>query len=249
MNSYFLFAGIVLFGLVSGTAVNYLADVLPVTRRLTRVVCVDCRQEIPWKDYILLKDCQNCGKPRSWRTWLVLLLTPMLYLLAWFFPNERLHFWMQVVILFYFSVVAIIDLEHRVILHPVSLVGIVLGSMLGFLLHGFLPTLIGGVTGFLIMLFLYLTGQGFARLMGRIRHEEIEEIPLGFGDVNLSCVLGLILGWPGITAGLLLAILLGGGFSAVYILISKISRQYRPFVAIPYAPFLLLGATILLFRP
>jgi len=249
MNSLFSIFGVLVLGLICGTAINYFADVLPVTRRLSSATCANCERKIPWRRYLLLKDCERCGKSRSRRSWFVVLFIPFLYLLLWLYPNERMHFWMQTIILFYFSIVAITDLEYRVILHPVSIAGAVIGAGVGYLMHGLLPTLIGGIAGFIIMLLLYLLGQGFARLLNRIRHEEIEEVPLGFGDVNLSCVLGLILGWPGITAGLLLAILLGGGFSALFILFSSLSKQYKPFIAIPYAPFLLLGAIILLFRP
>ena len=249
MNSLFSVFGVLVLGLICGTAINYFADVLPVTRRLSPATCANCERKIPWRRYLLLKDCEHCGKSRSWRSWFVVLFIPFLYLLLWLYPNERMHFWTQAIILFYFSIVAITDLEYRVILHPVSIAGAVIGAGVGYLMHGLLPTLIGGIAGFIIMLLLYLLGQGFARLLNRIRHEEIEEVPLGFGDVNLSGVLGLILGWPGITAGLLLAILLGGGFSALFILFSSLSKQYKPFVAIPYAPFLLLGAIILLFRP
>jgi len=249
MNSLFSIFGVLVLGLICGTAINYFADVLPVTRRLSSATCANCERKIPWRQYLLLKDCERCGKSRSRRSWFVVLFIPFLYLLLWLYPNERMHFWMQTIILFYFSIVAITDLEYRVILHPVSIAGAVIGAGVGYLMHGLLPTLIGGIAGFIIMLLLYLLGQGFARLLNRIRHEEIEEVPLGFGDVNLSCVLGLILGWPGITAGLLLAILLGGGFSALFILFSSLSKQYKPFIAIPYAPFLLLGAIILLFRP
>ena len=37
-----------------------------------------------------------------------------------------------------------------------------------------------------------------------------EDVALGFGDVHLSGILGLLLGWPGITGGLFVAIILGG---------------------------------------
>ena len=83
--------------------------------------------------------------------------------------------------------------------------------------------------------------------LARWRGESGEEEALGFGDVNLSGVLGLMLGWPVIVLGLVLAILLGGAVSLVYLLLMLVLRRYRRYAAIPYGPFLVAGAVILIF--
>jgi len=150
-------------------------------------------------------------------------------------------------LLLYFGVVVVIDVEHRLILHPVSLVGALLGLGVGIWAHGMQSTLIGGIAGFGIMLAFHGFGNLFARLMARLRGAEIDEVALGFGDVNLSGVLGLLLGWPGIVGGLLLAILLGGVVSLFYLVFMLILRRYRIFTAIPYGPFLVASAVLLLY--
>jgi len=150
--------------------------------------------------------------------------------------------------LVYLAIVAVIDIEHRLILHPVSIVGAGLGLLIGIWLRGWSQTLIGGAAGFGMMLLLYYLGDWFARWLARKRGQDLEEVALGFGDVNLAGVLGLMLGWPGIVAGLLLAILLGGAVSLLIIASQVITRRYTPFTAIPYAPFLILGFIILLYR-
>ena len=85
--------------------------------------------------------------------------------------------------------------------------------------------------------------------MARMRGQSEVGVALGFGDVTLAGVLGLILGWPGIMAGLLLAILLGGLVSGIYLIVLVILKRYQLFSAIPYAPFLVLSTIILLYRP
>jgi prepilin signal peptidase PulO-like enzyme (type II secretory pathway) len=70
---------------------------------------------------------------------------------------------------------------------------------------------------------------------------------LGFGDVNLSGVLGLILGWPLILPTLFLSILIGGVVSLVYMLTMLAFRRYQLLMAIPYGPFLVSGAVLLIF--
>ena len=135
------------------------------------------------------------------------------------------------------------------IIFPGSATRLGLGLVAGIALHGFWSSLIGGGAGFLIMYGLYLLGTLFTKAVLASRGESTDEIALGFGDVNLSGVLGLILGWPGITAGLLLAILLGGFTSLIIIIVTKIQKRFSPFTAIPYAPFLILGTLFLIFRP
>ncbi len=165
----------------------------------------------------------------------------------WSSPPESLGYWVGITLLLYFGVVVVIDLEHRLILHPVSWAGVFLGLAVGIWLHDLRSTLIGGVVGFGLMFALHLFGNLFARVMTRIRGQKIDEVALGFGDVNLSGVLGLLLGWPGIVGGLVLAILFGGAVSLFYLLVMFVLRKYQAFTAIPYGPFLITSAILLLY--
>ncbi len=147
----------------------------------------------------------------------------------------------------YFGVVVIIDLEHRLIMHPVSLVGTILGLFIGIQLHGVIDTLLGGLAGFGAMLGLYLLGALFARYIVRRKREGFNDEALGFGDVILGGILGFFLGWPAIIGGLFLSILLAGVISLIYLLISLLARKYRAFSFIPYGPFMIAGAVALIF--
>lgn len=181
------------------------------------------------------------------RTWLVEIAAVIVTVWLWLSPSPVLGFLAGLILLIYFGVVVVIDLEHRLILHPVSMAGVVLGLSIGIWLHGLTDTLLGGLAGFGSMLSLYFLGDRFARLVARSRGEALAEEALGFGDVNLSGVLGLILGWPGIVLGLILAILAGGVISLGYLVGMLLTRRYRSFVAIPYGPFLVTGAVVLLY--
>jgi leader peptidase (prepilin peptidase)/N-methyltransferase len=139
------------------------------------------------------------------------------------------------------------DLEHRVVLFQVSIAGLVICFVYGYFLHGIWSTLIGGLVGFAIMYLLYLGGGWFTKLLSKRRGEEVTEIALGFGDVNISAVIGLLLGWPAITAGLMIGILAGGLISGLFLLVMVLLRRYQPLSALPYTPFLILGAVVLLF--
>jgi len=241
--------GAVLLGFLGGAAINYLADRLPYDRRLGSPICVNCQQPVRWVDFAFLRRCPNCSRKPSFRKLLVLLGMPVVTVLLRFYSPERLGFWVAASLLLYLALVAVIDLEHKVVLHPVSIAGALLGLAIGVKLHGPWMTLLGGLAGFGIMLLLYILGEFFTRWVSRIRKQEIDEVALGFGDVNLAGVLGLILGWPGITIGLIFGILLGGLLSGLLVLFLVITRRYQMMIAVPYTPFLILGALLLLFRP
>lgn len=238
----------IFIGFLSGELVNYLADTLPYRRRITKPFCPVCGSDLKWRNYFILpRRCLICGTRRGWRTWIVDIIAIISTVWLWLAPPNNLNFPIGFIILIYFGLVTIIDLEHRLILHPVSIAGAILGLIIGIWFHGPLPTIIGGVAGFGIMFILYLFGNLFVKFISRRQGKEIEEDALGFGDVNLTGVLGLILGWPGILVGLILAILIGGFISLIYIIGMLVTRRFQYFQAIPYGPFLITGAIIILF--
>jgi hypothetical protein len=235
-------------GFASGLVVNYLADVLPLTRRFSKPVCYQCNKTQNWLEFIGVSRCRDCHAPKKLRYWVVLFAFIAASLLFFYLPSSRLNWGTGILLLIYFGIIAVIDIEYRVVLDQVSLAGAVLGTALGVLLHGWLPTLLGGITGFGAMFILYYTGILYSRWIARRRGQgDDEKVALGFGDVNVSGILGLILGYPGILAGLLFAILIGGVVSLFYVIYLLFRRQWEPFSAIPYAPFLLLGAGLLLY--
>jgi len=239
---------IVLLGWLVGALVNYLADILPVKRALTSPVCVACHHEQAWFEYLIWPQrCSHCGKKRSLRVWLVEIVFVAVSLWLWYAPPEEMPYLVGMVLMVYFGTVTVIDLEHRLILHPVSLAGAFLGLGFGLWRHGLTSTLLGGAAGFICMLLLYLLGGLFIRWLAKLRGLDTDEVALGFGDVTLSGVLGLMLGWPGIAAGLILAILLGGAVSLLYLLVTALLGRYRAFTPIPYGPFLIASAVALLF--
>lgn len=234
-------------GLGIGGLLNYLADVLPAYRSLVVPTCPVCNHKHSWIDYWLIKNCKNCTAKRPLRAWIVQFVTPILLVIVWFYTPEKLGFWISILIFTYFGLIAIIDIEHRLILHTTSIAGIIIMIPIGIIWNGWINTIMGGVAGFLMMFALYGLGILFNRLMARIRGEVVEEEALGFGDVNLSGVLGLLLGWPKIAISLFFAVMLAGIISGLMLLGKIITRKYQAFVPIPYAPFLIAAAVILIY--
>jgi leader peptidase (prepilin peptidase) / N-methyltransferase len=236
-------------GWVAGALTNYLADVLPYRRKLANPFCLVCEARFPVLNYLLLpRECPECGSRRRARAWLVELVSIGAALWLWHTPPDDLGFAASLLLLVYFGVIVVIDLEYRLILHPVSIAGTLIGLGIGTWLHGFTATVLGGVAGFGLMLAFYYLGGLFARFLANRRGLAVGAgEALGFGDVNLSGVLGLILGWPLILPTLFLSVLIGGVVSLVYMLVMLAFRRYRLLMAIPYGPFLVTGAVLLIF--
>jgi len=250
----FLFVVPLILGWLSGWLVNYLSDILPFSRKITRPVCPGCQKKFKWIDYLLFRNCPNCGKRRNLRTLIVQVAMTVAPVLIWIYPGQTLPFALAFLLLVYLAVVFVIDLEQRLILHPVSILGAFLGLGIGIFLrgqhslsYGIFTTLVGGAAGFGIMLTFYFLGEWFVKHMSKKRGMPSDEVALGFGDVNLSGILGLLLGWRAILICLFFAILIGGLVSLFIILGMLIAKKYRAFTAIPYAPFLILSAIYFLF--
>jgi leader peptidase (prepilin peptidase) / N-methyltransferase len=245
-------------GWLAGYVVNYLADVLPVTRRFSPATCTQCGQATGFWHYLRLQACTACGAPRRVRVFVVQIALTLAALGVGFFPNSKLGFALSLITLTYFALVAVIDLEHRLILHPVSFAGMALGLLAGTLMRGWQMTLVGALAGFGIMFALYMLGVAFSRFRTwRLKQSDPnyvddDEEAMGFGDVMLAGMLGFFLGWPLIWFGLLLGILLGGAISLLIILgmfVSGLYKKHGLMVFIPYAPYFLLSAIVIIFMP
>ena len=239
-------------GFLAGGLVNYLADVLPRTRRFSQPVCVNCEHEFSWGKYLLFRACENCGKTRGLRTWLIFFVIVVVSMIVWFSPQSKLGYGLNLILLVYFGLVFVIDLEFRLILHPTSIFGAILGLGVGWFLHGIKDTLFGGLAGLVIMFTFYLFGMLFARIRTkRMKKQGLEtddEEALGFGDVILAGILGLMLGWPVIWFGLILGILLGGVVT-LPMLFRKSYNEDAWMVFIPYGPFFIISAALIIFFP
>lgn len=239
---------LVVIGLCLGAGINYLADTLPWKRKLSKPFCISCQAEIPWQNYFIWpRKCLSCGSRRDWGVYMVEVLMAMAITAVWFNPPEKLGGFFSVAILIYFGLVIVIDMRYKLILHSVSISGAILGLIVGIYAHGIPSTLWGGVFGYGVMFCFYKLGEIFIRFMSKRRGKLDDEVALGFGDVNLSGVLGLMVGFPGVVVSLFLGALIGGFFSLLYLIVTFGLRKYKPLTALPYGPFLISGAVLILF--
>jgi prepilin signal peptidase PulO-like enzyme (type II secretory pathway) len=241
---------VVIVGAICGVIINYFADVLPIYRKHGAPICPNCAKKFTAYNYLISFKCKNCGQGVSARTLLVHIVSIGAALLFWFFPYQNLSFWWTIPVILFLGVILVIDIEYRVVLIQTSIFGLIFMFVLGlinqgFTLKGLIITLLGGAAGFVIMIGFYYFGILFSNIMSKIRHQEIEEIALGFGDVYIGAILGLLVGWPVIISAIILAIVISGLFSFLFLITLSILKRYKSFSAIPYTPFLIIGALII----
>jgi len=246
----------ILTGWVAGWMINYLSDVLPITRKFSAPICPACGEHYSLKKYLLFQSCSN-GHARPVRVWLVQLAVMALSAYIFFQPPTRFGgYWAGMLLLIYFGVVFVVDMEYRLILHPTSIAGSLIALTLGTVAHGLGKTLLGGLYGLLIMLSFYLFGILFTKLRAkRIQAQGMEaddEEALGQGDVILVTILGFLVGSGLIGFMVLVSILLGGIISLLLVANMLITRRYNSnslMVFISYGPYFILGASLIVYFP
>lgn len=235
-------------GVLAGMLINYLADVLPESRRFSKPRCPECEVPFSFKDYLLLRKCPQCENKLSGRNYFVLVGAVLASVLLQFFPFAGLSFWATLPLMIFLGTILVIDMEHRLVLIETSLFGIIICLIYGLILRTPMQTLLGGLNGFLFMLVFYVLGIIFTVLVGKLRGKKVSEVAFGFGDVLAGTFLGLLTGWPGILGAIILALLIFSIFSILLLLGLFITKRYKSFTsAQPLVPFLVLGAVIMLY--
>jgi leader peptidase (prepilin peptidase)/N-methyltransferase len=268
-GDWVLYAVALIVGLVVGSFLNVCIHRLP---RQESVVwpgsrCPRCAAPIAWYDnipllsWLLLRArCRSCGGSISARYPLIELTTGLLAVLALarFGPTP----WCLVAFAFAAAllVVSVVDLDHLIIPDVVSLPGILVGLAVSALVPGGvgLWNAIAGV--WLGGGLLWLVAVAYERATG------VEG--LGLGDAKLLAMVGAFLGWQAIPAVLVIASVVGT-VAGLAVLLSHEGRQAARRVrrmlgpaavavhwrraarrtAIPFGPFLALGAAVALFTP
>jgi leader peptidase (prepilin peptidase)/N-methyltransferase len=231
------FAGIL--GAIAGSFLNVVSYRLPRRESLVAPAshCPRCAtpvkpyDNVPILSWLLLRGrCRSCAEPISARYPLVEALTAALCIGAVLAHRSAAGIALSVALIMVVVPAALIDLEYRVIPNRLTALGAVLALSIGLVLDpaGEPARLLAaaGAGGFLLLAALAYPGG------------------MGMGDVKLAAVMGLFLGRavaPAIMIALLSGVLVGG-----VVIARKGAREGRK-TAVPFGPFLALGALVALF--
>lgn len=245
---------LVVLGLISGTVVNVLADILPYYpyQRPLRYANDAPRPFIAWSGVLAFV----LGKrrpaqfphtpPLSWRYPLTELGMIALFLLAYAARDTTLGastkpLGLTLFYIAFLTLVTVVDVEHRLIQFVVMIPGLIVAFLAALL---FPPpdvwgALWGALTGFGIFFLLYLGGFGFTHVMGALRGRQINTVAFGFGDVMLMAFAGALLGMAFVIIAMFIAVFLGAFGALIYLALRLILRgRYEMFTALPYGPYI-----------
>jgi leader peptidase (prepilin peptidase) / N-methyltransferase len=231
------FAGVL--GAIVGSFLNVVVHRLPRHESLVTPAshCPACGapvkpyDNVPILSFLLLRGhCRNCSSSISVRYPLVEALTAALCVGAVIAHSSTAAIALSVALILLVVPAALIDLEHRIIPNQITALGAVLALIIGLALDpaGEPERLIAGAAagGFLLLAALAYPGG------------------MGMGDVKLAGVMGLFLGRA--VAPALLIALLTGVVVGVGVIVRKGAREGRK-TALPFGPFLALGALVAVF--
>ena len=235
-----------LFGTAIGSFLNVCIDRLPVGKSLLYPPshCDTCQHRLSPKDLIpvfsylwLHRRCRYCQAPIPCRPFWVEVGTGFLLAFIYWHYGLSIEFALTAFYGCLFIVLGVIDLEHRLILnkivYPAVAVALIISVFLPqaenifFIWPVSLNGIIGGAIGFIFLLIpIVVYPKG-----------------MGWGDVKMAGLIGLVTGFPLVFVALLTAVILGGLVAGALLLLKIKSRKE----AIPFGPFLSLAtiATLL----
>ncbi len=240
---------IFLFGLVTGSFMNVLIYRIPRNLSIVRPGsrCPQCGapikplDNIPLLSFILLGGrCRSCGSRIHWRYPLVEFLNGALWVLAYYRYDLGLSLLPLLLFLSGLVVITFIDLEHMIIPDVITLPGALVGIILSPLLMdpfarydylGFINSLFGALTGFILFLIISIAGTWF-----------FKKEAMGGGDIKLMAMVGAFTGWKGV-----LLTTFSGSLLGAIVGIAIILRKKSSDTTIPFGPYLAMGAMVSLF--
>lgn len=257
---------LVISGFVVGVFINWLADELPLYRMPMRPSFSNGKPRPLVQMSGLIASVMNRDRVmKPTRYVAVELGTPLLFVGIWqridwiqtYSSNLHMNpaqsiLWM--IYLALFILVIVIDMEHRLILYSVMIPMALLAMTDAAWSHVFIAephiweALLGGALGFTVFFVVYLGGFLYVRISSMLRSTPSDAVAFGFGDVILSFVAGLILGWRWMIFAVLIALILGAMGAMLYVIGQGILRKRNAWLTpMPFGPYIVASTMLLLY--
>ena len=235
---------IFMLGLCIGSFLNVCIYRLPSSMSIinpSRSICPKCNSAISFYDnipvfsYLWLKGrCRHCQTPISLRYPLVELMTGIIAVDIFFMfgptPAGIIYF----IFISSLLVITFIDIDHQIIPDVITLPGIPIGLVASFVLPAmtFKTSLLGMLAGGGSLWIVAWTYSLITRKEG-----------MGGGDIKLLAMIGAFIGWKGVVFTVFAASVAGTFVGITVMLVKGKNLKF----AIPFGPFLSIGAMSYLF--
>jgi leader peptidase (prepilin peptidase)/N-methyltransferase len=244
-----------LVGMSVASFLNVCIDRLPAHQSLVYPPshCAACNRRLAAKDlvpvfsYLWLRGrCRYCGAAIPRRILWVELGTAILFGLSYWRYGVSIELAIALFYICIFMVLMVIDWEKGLILNKIVFPAIVAAIVISALFSIFLSDVEPAVTQF--YLYHIVPFIGWAAVGGGIGLALflliviVSRGGMGWGDVKLAALIGLVTGFPLVFIALLIGVVLGGVVAAL-LLALKIKKRKE---AIPFGPFLAIAAIVTL---
>ena len=238
-----------LLGLFFGSFFGVLVDRLPRHEDVIkgRSHCENCKKELAWYDllpvlsFVLLRGkCRYCKAKLSLLYPAIEISTGILFALTYAFFSSQFSI-LNFQLIYYlfivssFIVIFFTDLKYGIIPDKITYTAILVTFL--WLIFGSQSLLINHL----------LSGAGaflFFIVISYVFYFLTKKESMGGGDIKLSFLLGVFLGFPNIVISLYLAFLTGAFWSIILILWKR--KKFRE-STLPFGPFLVAGALVSIF--
>ncbi len=226
-------------GIIAGGLINVLADDLPARVNPRAPHCPRCGYVYRPSRWLALSrkvlggQCPDCGLPTRKRAITVEIGTALLFAVLPLFIEPVVDLVIYAIYVGVLVLIIVIDLEHRLILHVVTIPTTIFALAASLLLTDNTIALaaLGAAVGFFFFLIVFFIGQ---RLFG--------PGALGFGDVTLAMTLGAMLGFQRVFFALIFGVLLAGLFAIVALASGRLKLRGH----FAYGPFLAIGGIVMI---
>ncbi len=242
---------IFIFGAVIGSFLNVCIARIPKRQSIVSPAshCPLCKtpirfyDNIPLISYLFLRGCcRFCGERISPRYLIVELLMASLAVALFYWFGLGVAFFIYLIFVAALIVIAFIDLDARIVPDSISLPGIGLGLASAVANEQLslnpwdVPSALNSFLGILL-------GGGILLFVAWVYHAFTGKEGMGGGDIKLLAMIGAYLGGPAVLLTLFFASLSGSVVGLTFMFVKGVDSKY----ALPFAPFLCLGALSALF--
>src|SRR5512139_3354827 len=232
-----------IFGAIVGSFLNVCILRLPKEESIVwpGSHCPQCKtpiqfyDNIPLVSYMSLKGrCRHCHRVISFQYPLIEGITALTSLILFMKFGPSLSYLFYFLFVAALIVVTVIDLYHQIIPDVISLPGIGVGLLASLILPQL--TFFDSLKGLIL-------GGGSLFVVATLYQWLFKREGMGGGDVKLLAMIGAFLGWRAVILTILLSSLIGS-VTGIFIMVLK-GKNFK--YAIPFGPFLSMGAVVALF--